>query len=258
MAPDYILVEKDVEKKFIDELKNAVNEFFPNLSSENPDFAHIASDRMFQRMKDLLASTNGTVEMVHGEIDDKSRFFPPTIVSGVDSDDALMKDELFGPILPVVTINDVETEGVNFVIDNHDTPLALYVFTGDKQQGENVVNRTRSGGAMVNDCVLHVGVMQVPFGGVGTSGMGSYHGQWGFDEFSHKRTVLRQPWFAEALIKIRYPPYSKKKTDMLSKLSLPSVWYKRDGPVRRSLIRRIFTSKVFFVLAALFGLLFAL
>jgi aldehyde dehydrogenase (NAD+) len=258
VAPDYVLVEPQVKDEFIRELKKAIETFYPNLSPDQKDFAHISSDRMYNRLDNIVKTTNGKVEFQLGTPDAKSRFMPPTVVSDVKPTDSLMKDELFGPLLPVLTVNDIKADGVPFVRDNHDTPLALYVFSSDSKEANYILNHTRSGGAIVNDTILHVGVSEAPFGGIGESGMGQYHGKWGFYEFSHVRTVLRQPWIAEKLIGLRYPPYSPKKVKLLGKLAGAHVWYTRNGPVRRSWLRRIFTTKYILLLAVLVSVLFVI
>ncbi|ANB11780.1 Hfd1p [Sugiyamaella lignohabitans] len=257
VAPDYILVDAKVEHKFIAALKDAIAELYPNLNKDTPDYCHIVSDRMYNRLSSLVDTTEGNVEFQHGVPDEKTRFLPPTIVSGVKPTDSLMKDELFGPLLPIIAVNDISSEGVDFIVENHDHPLALYVFTADQKKADSILARTRSGGAIWNDTIIHVGVTEAPFGGIGESGSGAYHGKYGFDEFSHKRTILKQPFYVEFLLKLRYPPYTKGNVKKLTKLSYSkNPWYSRDGPVRRSLIRRIFTSKILFLLAAIAGLFF--
>lgn len=256
VAPDYVLVEKEVKDEFVKELKKAVESFYPQLDENQKDFAHISSERMFNRLNEIVKTTEGTIEFQLGKADPATRFLPPTVVSNVQPTDSLMKEELFGPLLPILTVNDIRNEGVPFVRDNHDTPLALYVFSSDKKKADEILKNTRSGGAIVNDTILHVGVLGAPFGGIGESGMGQYHGKWGFDEFTHARTVLRQPWYAEYLIGLRYPPYNSKKVKLLGRLSGGNVWYTRNGPVRRSLLRRLFTGKYLLLVAVIITYLF--
>lgn len=253
VAPDYVLVEPEVKQQLIDALVASIQEFWPKLTAQDKGYAHMANARMYDRMIKLVASTEGTVAYQHGQCDDQSLFLPPTIVSNVTESDCLMADELFGPVLPIIDCPDISTAGVRFVIENHDCPLALYVFSGDQKQAKSIVERTRSGGALINDTVLHVGVTQVPFGGIGNSGMGSYHGKYGFDAFSHERTVLNQPFWAELLMKMRYPPYAAKKTKTMARLSAPNAWYARTGPVKRSIFSKLFTAKYFLLLLALVG-----
>lgn len=253
VAPDYILVEPEVKQQLIDAMIATLKEFYPDLTAEHNGYAHMANARMYDRMVKLISTTQGTIAYQHGECEDKTLFLPPTLVSNVTKDDPLMVDELFGPVLPIIDCPDISTAGVQFVIDNHDCPLALYVFSGDQKQAQSIINRTRSGGAIINDTVLHVGVSQVPFGGIGNSGMGAYHGKYGFDEFSHERALLNQPFWAELLMKMRYPPYNSKKTKTMGSLVAPSAWYSRTGPVKRSFFSKLFTAKYFLLLIALIG-----
>lgn len=242
VAPDYILIEKGIEQEFIQECKKAVEEFYPNINKDTKDYAHCPNKRQFDRLVDVLSKTKGNV-VLGGGSDSESLFIEPTIVSNVGPSDSLMEDELFGPLLPIITVDNLEQEGVDFVVDNHDTPLALYVFTNDRKQADLIFNKTRSGGASMNDVVLHVGCSSLPFGGVGTSGHGAYHGKYGFDAFSHKRAILRQPFWVEFLMKVRYAPYSDKKTKQMGAMGVPSPWYPRTGPVKRSFLARVFGSK---------------
>ncbi|CAN6628898.1 fatty aldehyde dehydrogenase Hfd1p [Trichomonascus vanleenenianus] len=251
VAPDYVLVEKSAEADLVKHLKEAINEFYPNVSKDTEDLAHIPSDRLYQRFVDLIGNTRGNV-VVGGQSDPETRYIAPTIVTNVPADDPLMDDELFGPVLPILTVDDIKEDGVQFVLENHDTPLALYVFTSDNKEAQYILDRTRSGGAIVNDVLLHAGVKTVPFGGIGESGYGAYHGKYGFEAFSHQRAVLRQPWWAEALIKLRYPPFTKSKVNQMRLTGTIKPWYDRTGPVRKSFFKRIWGAKyIWIVIAAL-------
>lgn len=246
VAPDYVLVDSTVHDQFVAELKKVIREFFPVSGPANEDLAHIPSDRLWNRLNDLLKRTKGTI-VEGGDTEQSTRYVAPTIVTNVKPDDALMEDELFAPILPIIPVDNIATTGVEYVIHHHDTPLALYAFTKNSQEADTILEHTRSGGAIVNDTLLHVGCKTVPFGGIGQSGYGAYHGKYGFEAFSHKRAVLRQPFWVEFLLKMRYPPYSNAKTARMGRLGTVTPFYGRSGPVRKSLIRRILGSKLFWL-----------
>ena len=152
--------------------------------------------------------------MTGGVGDRETRYLAPTVLAGVQPDAAVMQEEIFGPILPVLTVADVD-EAVRFV-NARPTPLAMYLFTNDDAAADRVIERTRSGGATVNHTMLHVAVPDLPFGGVGASGTGAYHGKAGFDTFSHRRSVLAKP--ARPDVPVLYPPYKRWKEAILRRV----------------------------------------
>ena len=236
------MVDATVEEEFVKELKTAISEIYPNISKDFEDFAHIPTDRLFQRLVGLIKSTNGQV-VVGGDCDEESRFIAPTVVTGVTVNDPLMQDEIFGPILPIIALRDIVHEGIQFVIDNHDTPLALYVFSNNQKEADYILEHTRSGGALINDVLLHVAVLEVPFGGIGSSGYGNYHGKYGFDAFTHPRTVLYQPMWAEMLLKLRYPPFTSSKITQFRAINTVRPWFSRTGPVKKSFLYYLLAPK---------------
>lgn len=242
VAPDYIMIDPSVKEEFLDHVKNAVEQFYPQINADCPDFAHIPNERLYDRLDGMLESTKGKI-VVGGDRDRSKLFVSPTVVDSISPDDPLMEDELFSPILPVLSVPNIAKDGVDFMVKNHDTPLALYVFTNDNKEADSILSCTRSGGAVVNDVLLHVGMSTVPFGGIGTSGYGAYHGKSGFDAFSHQRAVLRQPFWADFLLKLRYPPYTAKKAKAMARSSEPRPWYGRTGPVKRGILSRLVRNK---------------
>ncbi|PRT54547.1 Aldehyde dehydrogenase family 3 member B1 [Wickerhamiella sorbophila] len=231
IAPDYLVLEKPIAEKFLVEFSNAIKALYgADLTKDSPDYAHIVSARLWERQQRLVSETKGTISLQHGTPDAESLFFPPTIVTGVSSDDVLMGDELFGPILPVMTIDNMKEAPK--LIQKHDYPLALYLFSTDSTEQENLLRNTRSGAAIVNDTLIQGGSSAVPFGGVGTSGTGRYHGKFGFDEFTHERPILYQSELAEMAMSLRYPPLTESKMKKLRFVSLPREWFSRTGPVR--------------------------
>jgi aldehyde dehydrogenase (NAD+) len=188
-------------------LLRAVHDFYGDDPAGSPDYGRIVNERHWDRLTALL--DGGGYESIicggHGNRD--NRFVPPTVLAGVKPDAAVMQQEIFGPILPVIAVEDV-TEAIAFVNDR-DKPLALYVFTSDENVADRVIANTSAGGVCVNHTVLHVGVGELPFGGIGPSGMGAYHGKAGFDTFSHGKAVLRKPTKPDP--SIMYPPYKNWK-----------------------------------------------
>ncbi len=157
----------------------------------------------------------GYREVAYGGTPDRDTlFFPPTVLTGVDSEAAIMSEEIFGPILPILTYSDLG-EAIDFV-NERDKPLALYVFAGNDRESNRVISHTSSGGVTVNHTLLHLTVPDFPFGGVGPSGMGSYHGEAGFNVFSHHKPVLRRGTKPDP--KIAYPPYTDFKQKLIRKL----------------------------------------
>lgn len=187
VAPDYLYLHKAVKAPFLQLLKEAIIELYSDHSLENPNFTRIVSERHFQRLCSFL--NNGEI-FIGGNTNSEKLMMEPTVLNGITWKHPVMQDEIFGPILPVLeydTLNEV-IEG----IDNHPKPLALYLFTENANVQENVLNRITFGGGCINDTVYHLGSPHLPFGGVGTSGIGSYHGKGSFDTFSHEKSILKQ------------------------------------------------------------------
>jgi aldehyde dehydrogenase (NAD+) len=203
-APDYILVFKDVARRFLQNLKESVLSFYGEDPQKSPDFGRIVSDHHFDRLKGLLASG----EVYHGGRTDRSdRFIEPTILVNLDSGSPVMQEEVFGPILPVLEVESI-AEAIAF-INARPNPLSIYVFSEDRAVAEQMLDATCSGDAVVNDCAVHPLVHELPFGGVGNSGMGKYHGEWGFRAYTNPRGVV---YHSTALdVGVRYPPYSERK-----------------------------------------------
>lgn len=222
IAPDYILCSKAVQGKLVKHLQAAADEFWPKGQESSKDHSKIINEGHWKRIKGMLEGTNGKVVIGGPPGDDKSssRSFPLVVVSDVAGTDSIMTGEIFGPVLPIVTVDDVD-EAIHF-INARDQPLVLYSFS---DHSEYIIERTRSGAAVTGDTLLHNAVGSLPFGGTGPSGYGSYHGKWGFDEFSHKRAVLEAPakgilgHVVELLMKGRYPPYDLKKLAPLAFLA---------------------------------------
>jgi aldehyde dehydrogenase (NAD+) len=214
VAPDYVLVARSIEDQFLGAVLRAVHDFFGENPKVSPDFGRIVNERHFDRLTRLLDAGGFEAVVTGGGGDRADRYFAPTVLAGVAPDAAVMAEEIFGPILPVLPVDGIEA-AVAFV-NERPHPLALYVFTGDVPTGERVVERTRSGGVTINHTMLHLAVPELPFGGVGASGSGSYHGKAGFDTFSHRRPVLTKATRPDP--GVAYPPYKRWKEAILRRV----------------------------------------
>lgn len=213
LAPDYMYVPQDKEEEAIAGVSQGVHNMYPTLL-ENDDYASIVSDRHFERLQGLVedAREKGAevIEVNPGEEDFSNanvRKMPLNILRNVTEEMKVMQEEIFGPVLPVKTYSQID-EAIDYV-NAHDRPLGLYYFGEDKAEQERVLTRTISGGVTTNDVIFHVSMEDLPFGGVGPSGMGSYHAIEGFREFSHARAVYHQPKIDIAKLGGFKPPYGK-------------------------------------------------
>jgi aldehyde dehydrogenase (NAD+) len=210
VAPDYVLVPRANRDDFLAAARRAVEHAYGTTDDErrtSPDYCRMVDDGSFERMKRLVedATARGATVETGGQFEAGERYVAPTILSAVRPEMEVMSDEIFGPVLPVVTYGDLD-EAISFV-RARPKPLALYVFAEDRRAVERVLAETTSGGTAVNTVVLHLANPNLPFGGVGESGMGSYHGFFGFRTFSHERAILRQGRLST--IQRFFPPYTE-------------------------------------------------
>jgi len=201
-APDYVLVSKNVAPAFLGHLRAAVLDFYGADPQKSPDFGRVVSPRHFDRLKDLLK--DGTI-FHGGQHDRDDLFIAPTILTDVPPAAPVLQDEIFGPILPVIEVDGVDRAITHVNARPH--PLGLYVFAGDQAVVQRILAETASGDAAVNDCAVQPIIRELPFGGVGNSGMGKYHGEWGFRAYTNARGVLSRGTRFDAAL--RYPPYSR-------------------------------------------------
>lgn len=211
VAPDYVLVHDSVHDALVARLKDTVKKFYGDHPKTSPDYARVVNKRHHKRLAALLES--GDV-VVGGDVDEDDLFIAPTILVNVAPDAPVMKEEIFGPILPVLSMPSID-DAIRFV-NGRDKPLALYVFSRDESVQERVLSRTSSGGATVNHVWLHLGVPGLPFGGVGESGMGAYHGRASFETFTHRKPVLVKSTRVDP--PLFYPPYTETKSRLLRRL----------------------------------------
>ncbi|MFN8037510.1 MAG: aldehyde dehydrogenase family protein [Acidimicrobiia bacterium] len=211
VAPDYVLVDQSIEHRLVDAIRTALDRFYGEDPQSSTDYARIVNDRHFARLEALLA---GGTAAIGGKTDAATRYIAPTVLTDVALDAAVMQEEIFGPILPIIPVADLDA--AIDVVNGRDKPLALYVFAEDRAVQDRVVDSTSSGGMCVNGTVLHVGTLGLPFGGVGPSGMGAYHGRASFETFSHAKSILTKSTRVDP--SIPYPPYTKNKERIIRRV----------------------------------------
>ena len=200
VAPDYLLVHREIVPELTTDIKLSVSRMFGANPRQSPYYGRLIGEQEVERIRRLMES--GEV-VFGGETDAAARYVAPTLLRDVAPDSPLMQQEIFGPLLPILEFDDLEAEAVPF-ISEREKPLALYYF-GERRTGEALFGRVDSGGGCINDVVLHLANPALPFGGVGHSGMGQYHGRYSFETFSRPRSVLTAPRKLDFAMK--YPPY---------------------------------------------------
>ncbi len=211
VAPDYVLVDKKVKQKFIELFAQTVKEFYGENPQASPDFGRIINEKHFLRLSRFIDKGN---VVVGGQTDIANLYIAPTLLDGVSVDDEVMNEEIFGPILPIIEYEKLD-DAIKFV-NSRNKPLALYIYSDDKMYQERILNETSSGNASINECLMHVGQFELPFGGVGESGIGAYHGKLSFDTFSHLKGILKKSTLSD--LKQRFPPYTTSGTNIIRKL----------------------------------------
>jgi aldehyde dehydrogenase (NAD+) len=211
IAPDYLLADRAIKTELVERIKHYIREFYGDNPAQSPDYGRIIHQRHFDRLVAFLE--RGEI-VLGGHYHAETRYFAPTLIDGVTWDDPVMREEIFGPILPILTYDSLESAIAQ--VNARPKPLALYFFSRDRQKQERVLQATSSGGACINDTVMQVGVNTLPFGGVGESGIGSYHGKASFDTFSHYKSVLRRGLWLD--LAWRYAPYTARKLEQIRHL----------------------------------------
>ena len=202
VAPDYVLCHNSVKDEFVKELKDEIVRQYTETPITNAAYGKIINERHFDRICSLIDES----KTVHGGKSDRSRLkIEPTVMDNVTFDDAVMKEEIFGPVLPILTYENIND--VTGIVNGRDKPLAFYVFSQNKRAIRALLSSCQFGGGCVNDAVIHLATSYMGFGGVGESGMGSYHGKCGFDTFSHKKSIVDKKTFMD--LPMRYQPYKK-------------------------------------------------
>lgn len=203
VAPDYFLIHKDVKEEFLKSVKKYIKEFYGDNPIESEDYIKIINKKHFERILSLI---NKDSIILGGKYDEVKLKIEPTVVEVKSLDEKIMTEEIFGPIMPIITYS--KYEEVVDTIRNFEKPLALYLFTENKVLEKKIIDNINFGGGCINDTIIHLATTNLPFGGVGMSGMGSYHGKKSFDTFTHEKSILKRSNFID--IPLRYPPYLGK------------------------------------------------
>ena len=210
IAPDYILIKKSKKQQFIDSLKTEIEKAYSKNQQLSEDYPRIINEKNFDRLAIMLQNE----EIVFGGVLDKNDLYiSPTLVHDPSLDSEVMKDEIFGPILPILSYS--LDEELNTIINTYDKPLSLYIFSKDKFFIKKTLDRFSFGGGAINDTLVHFANHRLPFGGIGNSGIGAYHGKMSFDTFSHKKPIIKRANWLD--IPLRYAPY-KGKLNVIKKV----------------------------------------
>ncbi|MBW4593591.1 MAG: aldehyde dehydrogenase [Brasilonema angustatum HA4187-MV1] len=203
IAPDYLLVDKKIKENFLDEIQKTLQEFYGDNPARSSDYARIINKKHFDRLSNFLKE--GEIR-IGGETNPSELYIAPTVLEDISSTATVMQEEIFGPILPVIEYTDI-TEAID-LIKSKPKPLALYLFSKNKNFQQKILKETSSGGVCLNDTMKHYSVSSLPFGGVGDSGIGKYHGKSSFDTFSHYKSVFHNSFLLD--LKLLYAPYKDK------------------------------------------------
>lgn len=205
IAVDYLLIHEDVKNEFIEKMKEYIKLFYGEYGDEN--ISRIIDENRFNRLTELMKKGN---ILIGGKADRERLFIFPTVIDGISIEDEIMKEEIFGPILPVITVETVEN--IMEVVEKNPYPLSLYVFTENKDLEKRIIDNVKFGGGCINDAISHFANENLPFGGVGFSGIGRYHGKYSFDEFTHYKSVFEVN--SKFNLNLKFPPYDDEKLKM--------------------------------------------
>lgn len=218
IAPDYVMCSPEIQAPLVEAMKASVKKFYGEDIAKSDSYGRIINDKHFKRIQRLLKDQTPAFG---GETNEAERFIAPTVITDVKKSDLIMEEEIFGPILPMMLMDNVD-EVIRYINDR-EKPLAVYVFSSDKKIVDRFLAETTSGGVCVNDCILQVALETLPFGGVGNSGMGSYHGKFSFDTFSHKKAIMWKSQGLESLNDLRYPPFTTTNLNWIRRLTRKSL-----------------------------------
>ncbi|MCS3870071.1 aldehyde dehydrogenase (NAD+) [Chryseobacterium ginsenosidimutans] len=208
VAPDYLLVEESIQEQFLETLRNYIKKF--NYQPDSTHYTKIINQKNFERLIKLIDKDK---IYFGGDFNEEKLYIEPTVLTNINWQDEVMQEEIFGPILPVISFKNFNIT-LNEIVEL-EKPLAAYLFTNNSEEKENFTNKLSFGGGCINDVMMHLGNENLPFGGVGNSGIGNYHGKFGFETFSHQKAILEKATWGEPNIK--YPPYEEKKLNWIRK-----------------------------------------
>ncbi len=206
IAPDYLLIHANIKDQLIAEMKKQINAFYGEDQQKSPDYGRIINKKHFKRLKSMMDKSGKII--FGGQTDEDDLYIAPTLLDDVAKDDPVMQEEIFGPLLPILTYTRLE-DAIKFV-NERPKPLALYMFSKSQKNIDKVMDETSSGGVTINDTVMHFANPNLPFGGVGASGIGAYHGRASYDTFSHQKGILHKSFLVDAAV--RYAPYGKNSS----------------------------------------------
>ena len=201
VAPDFVLVHQSCKEKFVAQLKQKIESFYGNNPMQNEGYGKMINAKQFNRVKQYLSE--GDI-LYGGDTNEENLYIQPTLIENINLDNKVMQDEIFGPVLPILTYN--TTEEALQILKQHKNPLAFYIFSNNAKEQDYWLQQVPSGGACINNCSWHLTNHNLPFGGRGYSGIGKYHGQFSFETFSHSKAVLKTPTWFDPFIK--YPPFN--------------------------------------------------
>ena len=204
IAPDYVLLHRNIKETFIKKLKQRIIHSYGEDPSSSPDFGRIVNDGHFERIANMIEQDK---VVVGGQTNAAEKYIAPTVMRDVSLDDKSMSEEIFGPLLPILDYTSFE-DIYSVIAQLPQHPLACYIFSEDKSIQQELISNIQFGGGCINNCVFHMGNSHLPFGGVGESGIGSYHGVDGFERFSHKKSMLKSATWIDN--KLLYAPYGNK------------------------------------------------
>ena len=215
MSPDYILVDERVRNEFVDSCKRWIKKFYSEAPETSNAFARIVTSKHYKRLLEYLenAKSHNAKIVVGGDHDENTKFIAPTIVTDLNTDATLLNEEIFGPIMPIISYTNLD-EAIEY-INSKERPLALYIYSKRKSNIEKVIGSTRAGGTCINNNIIHYANHNLPFGGTNNSGIGKSHGFFGFKAFSNQRAVVKQHFFGAT--EFLFPPYDGFK-DKMAKL----------------------------------------
>ncbi|XP_028321354.1 fatty aldehyde dehydrogenase-like [Gouania willdenowi] len=224
IAPDYILCEPSIQSQVVDEVIKCIKEFYTDEPRTCEDYGRIVNQQHYRR---IMALMEGSAVAYGGDADQSSCYIGPTVLKDVTAESKVMKEEIFGPVLPIITVSGLD-QAIQFV-NEREKPLVVYVFSNCKKVIRRVQDETSSGALLANDCLVHFTIPALPFGGVGHSGMGCYRGRHTFDCLSHLRSCLIKPLSMEAVNNMRYPPHTANKLSwarflLLRHINVPKLW----------------------------------
>ena len=217
VSPDYVLIEESLKANFIESCKKWLNHYYGENPENSDSFARIVSTKHFERLKDHIENAEKTEAKIEagGELEAETKYVSPTIVSNLNKASSLLQEEIFGPILPIVTYKTLE--GAIKYINSKERPLALYIYSNNKANTKQIIKNTRAGGTCINNNVVHYANHNLPFGGINNSGIGKSHGVYGFEAFSNRRAIVKQHTFG--ITELLFPPYTNFK-EKLARLTI--------------------------------------